>query len=155
LRFDTVTLEIVKPALSTYGVGFSRIPSGQYHVVNCSNGTCNQQPTLKSVPVNPGSSITLSGFFIDVNGYPPIAKRAESAAIGDTMQARLIFQAAAGRGRDTLIVNGIQQTTALRPFAGSPSPYKGSGILFDPLGRVWKSADGKKAIFVPLMAPKE
>jgi hypothetical protein len=137
LRFDTVYLEIVRPGTTTYGVGFSRLSPYVPYVLNCSNGTCSQSPNPKSIVIAPAQSVHLDQFLIDLKGSPLVAKRQVSVALGDTMQARLIFQAMGGRGRDTLIVHGTQQTTvirAMRPYSNAEQPEKGSHF-FDLRGR--------------------
>jgi hypothetical protein len=159
LRFDTVLLEIVRPNTSTYGVGFNRSSPGASYMLNCSNGTCTRtDPDPKTIVLGANQSVGLSLFRIDIHGGVPTAKRAAGAALGDTMQARLIFQASAGRGRDTLLVNGTQQLTAIRAERRSPSEqsFKATETrLFDLRGRRLESVpQGLKALKTPT-APRD
>jgi hypothetical protein len=157
LRFDTVMLEIVRPvSMPQYGVRFHMTSPSASYVLNCNNGACSQVPNPKGVRVNPAQSVTLSEFVIDINGDPIIlTKRAGGLALGDTMQARLIFQASGGRGRDTLLVNGTQQTTSLRlpSVFQAPEGAKG-GRRFDLRGRrIEKLPEGVRSPAVPLVSP--
>jgi hypothetical protein len=155
LKFDTAWLEVVGTAPHGCVVRFRPSPgAGQYYALSTSSTYWGPSP--KSIVIAPSQSGLFREFWIDVDA-PPLAKSAVGAAVGDTLRARLIFQASAGRGRDTLLVNGTQQTTSLR-FMRRPQ-YGGHTALdrsFDPLGRRVDPASASVRVPLrPVIAPKE
>lgn len=149
LKFDTTWLEPIGPAPQGSVVRFYRVNTSAYYAL--STGSLNWGPNPRALAVPSSQSIQLGEFWIDIDA-PPLAKAGVGAATGDTLRARLIFLASAGRGRDTLLVNGIQQTTSIRP--ASP-PWKSAGAdgnrLFDPLGRRVELRENGRIPMAPLL----
>jgi hypothetical protein len=132
LRFDTVAIEPIGSATDGRFVRFYRDNSSTYYAVSTA-GWWGTSPTV--IAVAPNQSMIFREFQVDINGSV-LAKKAVGSAIGDTIRARLIFQAASGRGKDTLLVSGIQQlSVSLKP--GLFRPRSKAGVSFyDLRGRV-------------------
>jgi hypothetical protein len=111
---------------------------------------------LMSIPQN--NSDSLFGFSLD---YPPIAGSAGSltrltviSAIGDTLMARLIFAAKSNRGRDTLILIGIQQQNSGIFHWDNLKRFHTDSRVFDPAGKVY-SFPNRSFYGVPLLRPTQ
>jgi len=144
LKIDTLRQEILKPSDLIYSRGsfYFQPPLNSYASFNQSVG--------KIIPMPPGGKDTLLNFNVD---QVALAKSVSTEALGDTIVARLIFEASLNRGRDTLIYKGIQKISS----GLSPRRYFEERLrnrsLFDPQGR--KQTPPITPFFwsIPLLSP--
>lgn len=157
LKFDTVTLELIRPlSMSSYTVLFSSAVN-EFFVWNYTPGVQFSNPLPQSVRIPPAQSLPLRRFSLSDYPYAIVAKRGATTASGDSMQVRLVFQAASGRGRDTVIVSGLLQSTAIRmPGDASWLRENPDAEFFDLRGRrVEKVPADVRAPRTPVVSPKE
>jgi hypothetical protein len=129
LRADTLILEIIRPAniLSSLGVIFLY----EEGINSCGAGTTNSSSGMYpycTISTPPNKSDSLFGFYIDFSSRSTVA-------VGDTIGSRLILAASSNRGRDTLILIGIQQVSGILRcdnFKQSPA----NGRYYDLNGRL-------------------
>jgi hypothetical protein len=155
LKFDTVMAELIRPVMPSWTVLFNS-PLKSYYVWNHPPGVEFSNPPPKSIVVPPAQSLRLKSFALADYPYVPVAKRAATFAGGDSMEVRMIFQAALGRGRDTVIVSGLQQSSSVIRMPGfSRSPRNPDAKFFDPRGRrVGKSPVETQVPRTPVISPK-
>jgi len=157
LKFDTVTLELIRPpASSSYALLFSST-ANDFFVWNYSSGVQFSNPPPQSVRVPPAQSLRLRRFSLSDYPYAILAKRSVTTASGDSMQVRLIFQAASGRGRDTVVVSGLQESTAIRMPGDAPGLRENPDAeFFDLRGRRIEAMEkGVKVPWAPVVSPRE
>lgn len=162
LRFDSVRLELLTPTAQHYKVVFYPVPrSGQTqpYVLSYDSGTVSyaylNYPDFRSFQIKPQDSVRFSYFMVGRN--PLVVSKRAAIEPGDRVVVRMIFIASGGRGRDTLIVDGRENTViGVIPGFGKKAGSKGLLKRFDPRGRrVEEIPEGKRNSRTPLVSPKE
>jgi hypothetical protein len=114
LRFDSVGMEIIRPMATQMEVSYSRgdDPQGWPYWMSYNNGTIAYTPNFGSFPhprtlvLGAEQSLLLWPFRVEEH-IPLVVKRA-AIETGDTLVVRLIYLAAGNRGRDTLMLVGLE-----------------------------------------------
>ena len=154
LRFDSIGVEMVRPG-STIAAGSFYLATlqGQPFYLRLSSGKVSGY-SPGSIALAPGQ--TGKAFQFTVDDQLTAVTKSLAIAAGDTLVARLIFLAASGKGRDTLMVMGKQSgPISLRPYRSLKST-ESHGALVDPRGKhIEKSVEGARVPRTPtLSTPK-
>jgi hypothetical protein len=157
LRFDSVGVEPLTSGKNQVDIFFYKsasISSPAYELFYSGGRTQYLYTSAKSISVGALDSLHLLNFRIDWQVY---ASPESITAGSDTISARLVFFASNGRGRDTVIVLGIEENkpvslrTQLHPTVG----FKAEKSSFDLRGRrIEPVSDGLKAPLTPVVLPK-
>jgi hypothetical protein len=164
LRFDSIGLEFIRPSDAPV------VQASFFVRVGGSIGLCKMMKYQGSVSyltstkpsfivVPPGLAVIPYQFAIETQLGGVAGAKSSAIVQGDTLIVRLIFMAAAGRGRDTLFVKGREGDSSLVPLRSSQKIPQNSfppNRFFDLRGRgVEPIPAGLKAPWAPLVSPRE
>jgi hypothetical protein len=172
LTFDSLYIEKVQAFFDNMTFGFVLYDSTKNGQLSPSyagrsaywgGAYCPSTTSCSFTPISGFGSIEVQAsrnlYDFEIDAPVPLAKKAVTAAAGDTICFRMIFTAKNSRGRDTLIVRGTQQYPSLSVILQGLRDSKDSKIkrdIFDLRGRrMEKMPEGAKAPVTPLVSPKD
>jgi hypothetical protein len=164
LRFDSVHLELVRPTAVHYEVIFYQATYSGFtnpYFVAYDSGVMENAPSWysaqnpRSIVVKAQDTAKFAGFKLGL--HPLIVSKRAAIEPGDTLIVRMIFIAAGGRGRDTLVVVGREDIPmGLQPAIPGRLEKSKSNLRFDPLGRrVDEVPEARRILATPLLKPKK
>jgi len=141
LRIDTLNYEVVEPP-DLVGVQYSfyyEPPTNTYSYYGIH-------------PIPSGHIDTLFDFYFDQGA---IVKAAVTQAEGDTIVARLFFEADSDRGRDTLVYKGIQMISGSIQSSKFFEDGRTNPVFYDPEGRRQYPPSAQIISNIPLLSPNK
>jgi hypothetical protein len=149
LKFDSVAVELVKPSSGYFildffgqdlnpniGIGYRANFSSWYSQASWFSYSPKRMVGL------PQQVTWLWWFRINEN-LPILVKRSQTSWTGDTLKARLIFIASAGRGRDSVLITAMWSTTSIR--------HSGIGTFENASAEQWFDVKGRRVEVSPVL----